>query len=483
MRLAHGPFALRHASFVFTTVLTPMSRLPDVLAALDADREGAIQRLFDWVAIPSVSTDSAYKAHCAEAADWLVRDLEGLGFTASARPTPGHPIVLGHRPKPGAPHVLFYGHYDVQPVDPLNLWETPPFAPRLAEIAPGRTVIVGRGAADDKGQVLTFIEACRAYLRETGDLPVGVTVLVEGEEESGSLNLPAFLEANAAELNADLALVCDTGMWDRETPAITAALRGMVYMEVTITAADRDLHSGLFGGAAANPIRVLSKVLAGLHDEDGRVTLPGFYDGVAELPADIRAAWEGLGLTAEDFLGQVGLSIPTGEKGRLLIEMIQSRPTCDVNGIWGGYQGEGTKTVIASEASAKVSFRLVGEQDPAKVIEAFEAYVRSAIPADCTARFIRYKGSRAIALPWDMPALAKARAALTEEWGKPAAIIGSGGSIPVVGDFKRRLGMDTLLVGFGLDDDRVHSPNEKYDLSSFQKGARSWARILASLGS
>lgn len=459
-----------------------MSALPSVLSRLDADREGAIQRLFDWVRIPSISTDSAWKADCARAADWLVRDLVELGFTASARPTPGHPVVLGHRARKGAPHVLFYGHYDVQPVDPLNLWQTPPFEPRLAELEPGRSVIMGRGASDDKGQVMTFIEACRAWLAETGDLPVGVTIMVEGEEESGSVNLPAFIEANRMELAADVALVCDTGMWDRTTPAITAALRGMVYMEVKIIAADRDLHSGLFGGAAANPIRVLSKVLAGLHDDNGKVTLPGFYEGVKDLPPDIKREWMALGLTAEEFLGQVGLAVPSGERDRLLIEMIQSRPTCDVNGIWGGYQGEGTKTVIASEASAKVSFRLVGEQDPQAIIEAFEAYVRARIPADCKAVFIRYKGSRAIALDWTMPALVKAKQALTDEWGKPAAIIGSGGSIPVVGDFKRTLGMDTLLVGFGLDDDRVHSPNEKYDLSSFQKGARSWARILAALG-
>ncbi len=455
--------------------------LPNVLARLDADRDGAIQRLFEWVRIPSISTDSAWKADCARAADWLVHDLKGLGFDVSSRPTKGHPIVLGHRPKPGAPHVLFYGHYDVQPVDPLNLWDTPPFEPRLAEIEPGRHVIMGRGAADDKGQLMTFIEACRAFLAETGDLPVGITILIEGEEESGSPNLPSFIKANAAELKADVALVCDTGMWDRQTPAITAALRGLVYMEVKIIAADRDLHSGLFGGAAANPIHVLSKVLAGLHDDTGKVTLPGFYDGVQDLPPAIKAEWESLGLTPADFLGQVGLGLPVGEKGRLLIEMIQSRPTCDVNGIWGGYQGEGTKTVIASEANAKVSFRLVGEQDPKVIMEAFEAQVRAAIPADCKAEFIRYKGSRAISLPWDMPALIKAKQALTDEWGTLAAIIGSGGSIPVVGDFKRTLGMDTLLVGFGLDDDRVHSPNEKYDLSSFQKGARSWARILDAL--
>ena len=459
-----------------------MANLDKTLAHLDSDRQGALDRLFDWLRIPSISTDSAYKADCARAADWLVAELKELGFDAASRPTPGHPVVVAHRRKPGVPHVLFYGHYDVQPVDPLNLWETPPFEPRLAEIEPGREVIVARGACDDKGQVRTFIEACRAWLAATGDLPVSVTLMVEGEEESGSVNLPAFIEANKQELKADVALVCDTGMWDRHTPAITAALRGLVYMEVKIVAADRDLHSGLFGGAAANPIRVLSKALAGLHDDNGKVTLPGFYDGVHELPAQVKAAWAGLGLTAEDFLGQVGLGVPAGERDRLLIEMIQSRPTCDVNGIWGGYQGEGSKTVIASEASAKVSFRLVGDQDPKAIMEAFERYVRERLPADCKAEFIRYKGSPAISLDWDMPALAKAETALTAEWGRPAAIIGSGGSIPVVGDFKRTLGMDTLLVGFGLDDDRVHSPNEKYDLSSYQKGARSWARILGALG-
>ena len=205
-----------------------MSALPSVLSRLNADREGAIQRLFEWVKIPSISTDSAWKADCARAADWLVNDLKGLGFEVSSRPTAGHPIVVGHRPKKGAPHVLFYGHYDVQPVDPLNLWDAPPFEPRLTELEPGRHVIMGRGAADDKGQVMTFIEAFRAFLAETGDLPVGVTILIEGEEESGSPNLPSFIEAHAAELKADVALVCDTGMWDRATPAITAALRGLV---------------------------------------------------------------------------------------------------------------------------------------------------------------------------------------------------------------------------------------------------------------
>jgi acetylornithine deacetylase/succinyl-diaminopimelate desuccinylase-like protein len=460
-----------------------MTKLPAILSRLDADLDTSLARLSSWLEIPSISTDSAYWPDSRRAAEWLRADLESLGFKASLGETPGQPVVLAHRPKPGAPHVLFYGHYDVQPVDPLNLWETEPFKPVVKEITPGRKVIVARGACDDKGQVMTFVEAMRATIAETGDLPVGVTILVEGEEESGSVNLPAFVRENAEALKADIALVCDTGMWDRDTPAITASLRGMVYQEVTITCADRDLHSGLFGGAAANPVHVLSRIVASLHDETGRITVPGFYEGVEEPSNSQKADWADLGLTEAEFLGQVGLKHSIGEKGRMLIEQIQSRPTCDVNGIWGGYTGEGTKTVIAAKASAKVSFRLVGKQDPDKIAAAFQAYVRAQLPDDISAEFIVYSASPAIAVPADSPALTKARAALTEEWGRKAVTIGSGGSVPVVGDFKRLLGMDTLLVGFGLDDDRVHSPNEKYDLSSFHKGQRSWARILQALGS
>jgi acetylornithine deacetylase/succinyl-diaminopimelate desuccinylase-like protein len=458
-----------------------MPPLESILSRIDADLEPALDRLFDFLRIPSISTDSAYKAACREAGEWLVRDLASLGFEVSLRETPGHPVVVGHWRKPGARHVLFYGHYDVQPVDPLDLWETPPFEPRIAELAPGRKVIVGRGACDDKGQVMTFIEALRAWKAVNGDYPVAITILIEGAEEDGSKFLPEFVEANAAELKADIALVCDTGMWDRQTPAITSSLRGLVFEELVVRCADRDLHSGLFGGAASNPIRVLSRIIADIHDKDGRITIPGFYDGVREPPTQVKEQWRSLGLTPEEFLGQVGLRIPAGERDRMLIEQIQSRPTCDVNGIIGGYTGEGTKTVIAGQASCKISFRLVDDQDPAAISSAFEAFVRERIPADCSVELIRHKGSRAIALPFDMPDLTRAQTALHAEWGKSPVTIGSGGSIPIVGDFKRMLGMDTLLIGFGLDDDRVHSPNEKYDLSSFHKGTRSWARILAAL--
>jgi acetylornithine deacetylase/succinyl-diaminopimelate desuccinylase-like protein len=455
--------------------------LDSVLAELDMNVDASLQRLFDFLRIPSISTDKLFAPECRKAALWLKSELNSLGFETSLRETPGHPIVVAHRLKKGAPHVLFYGHYDVQPVDPVNLWDTPPFEPALKQGEQDQKIIVARGACDDKGQVMTFIEACRAWLKATGDIPLSITMMIEGEEESGSINLPPFIAAHTGELKADVALVCDTGMWDARTPSITSSLRGLIYEEVTITAADRDLHSGLFGGAAQNPIHVLSSIIAQLHDENGRITIPDFYDGVLEPAADVLADWKNLNLGEAEFLGTVKLKHSVGEKDRMLIEHIQSRPTCDVNGIWGGYTGEGTKTVIASEASAKISFRLVADQDPEKVAAAFQAFVRARIPADCSVKFIHYKGSRAINVPTTSDALVKARTALTDEWGVKAVTIGSGGSIPVVGDFKRMLGMDTLLIGFGLDDDRVHSPNEKYNLTSFTKGQRSWARVISAL--
>jgi len=328
---------------------------------------------------------------------------------------------------------------------------------------------------------MTFIEACRAWKAVTGSIPLDITFVIEGEEECGSKHLPGWLAAHRADLAGDIALVCDTGMWDPSTPAITTALRGLVYEEVRIRAADRDLHSGLFGGAAQNPIRVLARIIAAIHDGDGRITIPGFYDDVPELPGDVKKSWAALGLTPENFLGQVGLAVPAGEKDRPIIEQIFSRPTCDVNGILGGYTGPGAKTVIPAEASAKISFRLVGKQDPAKIRDAFRTFVRARLPADCTAEFADHTGAPPIALDWRLPQLAEARAALANEWKKEPVLIGSGGSIPIVADFKRLIGIDTLLIGFGLDDDRVHSPNEKYDLTSFHKGTRSWARILEAL--
>ena len=466
-----------------------MSQLDAVLKRIDDDLDASLDRLFVLLRIQSISTDPAYKDSCRAAADFVAADLNGIGFAAEVRPTQGHPIVVGKSGNGKANgksdgdklRVLFYGHDDVQPVDPLNLWTHPPFEPRIETLPDGRKVIIARGACDDKGQAMTFIEACRAYRAVTGSLPLPITMMIEGEEECGSKNLFGFVRDNADEFKLDLALICDTSMWDQKTPAITTSLRGLVYEEIRLTCADRDLHSGLFGGAAQNPLRVLSKILAAMHDDNGRVTISGFYEGVPELSADVKADLKGLNLTAETFLGQVGLKAPAGEKDRMLIEQIATRPTAEINGVLGGYTGEGAKTVIPGQAMGKVSFRLVGQQDPKKIRAAFRDFVKARLPVDCTVEFANFADSPATQLPFDNPSLDKARAALQAEWGKKAVTIGAGGSIPIVGDFKSVLGMDSLMVGFALDDDRVHSPNEKFDLTSFHKGIRSWARILDAL--
>lgn len=458
-----------------------MSTLDAVLNRIDQDMDQSIERLFDLLRIASVSTDPAYAPQCRAAAEHVAADLKSIGFDASVRPTEGHPVVVGKANGAAGPSVLFYGHYDVQPVDPLNLWKTPPFEPRIETLPNGRRIIVARGACDDKGQAMTFIEACRAFKAVTGKLPLPITMMIEGEEECGSINLPKFVRDNAAELKQDLALVCDTAMWDQKTPAITTSLRGLVYEDVKVTCADRDLHSGVFGGAAQNPLRLLAKILGAMWDDNGRVTIPGFYDGVKELPADIKADLKALDLTPEKFLGPIGLKTSVGEKDRMLIEQITTRPTAEINGIVGGYTGEGAKTVIPGEARAKVSFRLVGEQDPVKVRDAFRTFVRARLPEDCQVEFGNFGLAPPLQLSFDNPALNKARGVLAEEWGNKAVTVGAGGSIPIVADFKSVLGMDSLLVGFALDDDRVHSPNEKFDLTCYHKGIRSWARILMAL--
>ncbi|WP_062014757.1 dipeptidase [Aureimonas sp. AU4] len=460
-----------------------MADLDSVLSSLDLNLDRSVERLQALLRIPSISTDPAYAADCRRAAEWLRGDLEAIGFEARVHDTKGHPMVVARREGPaGSPNVLFYGHYDVQPVDPLELWDADPFDPRVVDGPDGSRRITGRGSADDKGQLMTFIEACRAFIAETGGLPCSVTIFLEGEEESGSPSLLPFLDAHREALRADVALICDTSMWDKDTPAISTGLRGLVGEEVTIRAASMDLHSGYFGGAAANPITVLARIIGDLHDAEGRVTLPGFYDGVPELPDDVRRVWDELPFSQDAFLGQVGLSVPFGEKNRSVLEQTWSRPTAEVNGIEGGYTGKGFKTVIAAEAHAKISFRLVFDQDPTAIRESFRQFVRERLPADCRAEFHEHGGSPAIQLPFDSPVLETAREALSAEWPNKAVMIGMGGSIPVVGEFKRRLGMPSLLVGFGLADDRIHSPNEKYEMRSFAKGQRSWARILAALG-
>ena len=469
-----------------------MSELNQVLNHVDTNLDESVERLFEFLRIKSISTDPAFKGECRLGANWLAEQLNKIGFVASVRDTPGHPMVVAHdeefaqdrdkntESKNDIPHVLFYGHYDVQPVDPLELWDAPPFEPQIKQVN-GRKQIFARGASDDKGNLMTFVEACRAYREVAGAMPLKISFLFEGEEESGSPSLIPFLKANADELTTDLALVCDTGMWDPETPALTTMLRGMVGEEITITGPDRDLHSGGYGGAARNPIHVLTKAIADLRDDTGKITLPGFYEGVIDMPEDVTKEWAKLGATDEAFLGDVGLSVPAGEKGFSALEHIWTRPTCEVNGIWGGYTGDGFKTVLPSIASAKISFRLVGHQDPDKIRASFRAFIRQHVPQDCSVEFAEHGTSPAVFIASDSAHVQKSKSALTDEWGKQAALIGCGGSIPVVGDFKNYLGMESLLIGFALDDDNIHSPNEKYDLTSYHRGIRSWVRILAAL--
>lgn len=452
--------------------------LDAVLSRIDETLPQSLDRLMELLRIPSISTDPAYKADCAHTADLLAADLASLGFDARSAQTPGHPMVVAHGGT-GKRHILFYGHYDVQPVDPLELWDRPPFDPELQDTPKGK-VIRARGSSDDKGQLMTFIEACRAWKHVHGTLPGKLTIFLEGEEESGSPSLIPFMRANKAELSADLALICDTGLYEDRVPAISTQLRGLAKSEFTIHTATRDLHSGAYGGLARNPLHVMAQLLADLHDSTGQVMVPGFYDDVDELPDTLRQQWQGLAFNHAAYLGDVGLSIPAGEQDRTPLEMLWSRPTAEVNGMWGGYNGAGFKTVLPAEAHAKVSFRLVSRQDPSKVLQAFRKWAESRIPADC--RIVWHdgiEGSPASVMAITDPAFEAARAALTEEWGRPAVFVGEGGSIPIAGYFKTELGMDAMLIGFAKDDDQIHSPNEKYDLESFHKGIRSWARILA----
>jgi acetylornithine deacetylase/succinyl-diaminopimelate desuccinylase-like protein len=457
------------------------STVAAVLTHVDANLAASRANLFDLLRIKSISAQPAHAVDCVTAAEWWRGQLTRLGFDASVRPTGGHPAVVGHfggKPDYTGPHVLFYGHYDVQPVDPLSLWDSDPFDPQLVDGPRGKRY-VARGAVDDKGQTVMFLEALRAWRAVGGGIPARITVLIEGEEEVGSINLAPFLKANKDDLAADVALISDTGMWDVDTPAITTRLRGMTYAEVTLKAANRDLHSGLYGGSALNPINALTKILGALHDENGRIMLPGFYDRVSPVSNSQRAQWDALGFDEAAFLGGVGLSTPVGERGYAAFERLWARPTADINGIWGGYTGAGSKTVIASEASAKVSFRLVPNQDPDEVMEQFKRFVAERLPPDATATFADFARAPGIEVNVDSPHVRAVAAALADEFGKPALLMGSGGSIPVVTSLRSILGVDSLLMGFGLDDDQIHSPNEKFEEVCFHRGIRSHVRLLA----
>ncbi len=472
--------------------------LTDKIAATLPGREkAAIDRLLEWLRIPSISTDPKYAPDTRRAAEWCAEQFRQAGMKVELRETGtpekrGHPIVWATTDGPAGyagPHVLFYGHYDVQPADPIALWESPPFEPVIKPAvgpkdAPGER-IVARGACDDKGQVATFIEALRAWKDASGAIPIRLSVLIEGEEESGSVNLGRYLDERAEELGkADICVISDTGMIRRGCPAITYGVRGLAYTEVTLHGPDQDLHSGLWGGRCPNPINEMVKVLAQLWDANRRVTLPGFYDRVQEPTPAEREQWKRIPFDQQQALRKIGLGpeADIGEKGWTALEREWARPTCEINGIYGGYEGEGAKTVIPAFAGAKVSFRLIADQDPAEVEQSFRKWLDDHTPPGCRWEFHSHSGGHPGNVSTESPYLAAAVRALERASGAKPDLIKSGGSIPVVGMLKARLGLDTLLVGFGLDDDRVHSPNEKFELACFRLGVASHTQLLGELG-
>jgi acetylornithine deacetylase/succinyl-diaminopimelate desuccinylase-like protein len=454
--------------------------LDAVLAKIDTDLDAALERLMGLLRLQSVSTDPAYKEQVNKAADWLVEDLKSLGVDASKRDTPMHPMVVGHVGNIG-PHLLFYGHYDVQPVDPIELWGHDPFEPFI-EDRNGIKVIRGRGTSDDKGQLMTFMEACRAWIAVHGELPCKITFLFEGEEETGSPSLVPFMEANKEELKADLALICDTGMVAKGVPSIASQLRGMLKDEMTIHGPAMDLHSGHYGGPAINPLKEISRIIASFHDDEGRVTIDGFYDDVIEIGDNLKAQWETCGFDEAEYMEGAGLTTPAGEQGYSILEQQWSRPTLEINGMWGGYQGAGTKTVIPAQAHAKITCRLVGDMDPDDIRIKLRAHVEGMLRPDASVTWDNdLEGAPPSVMNTDRPEFEQARQALSAEWDREAVFVGMGGSIPIAGHFKTVLDMDAMLIGFASEDDRIHSPNEKYDVEAFHKGMRSWARVLAAL--
>ncbi len=451
-----------------------------VLNQIDETVDQSIETLMEFLKIPSISTDPAYKNDCATAAIWLKNELEKIGASAEIHETPGHPMVVGQMGS-GDKHLLFYGHYDVQPVDPLELWEHDPFAPFI-EARPTGKVIRARGASDDKGQLMTFLEACRAWMKVHGALPCKITFFFEGEEESGSPSLVPFMEENKELLTADLALICDTAMLTPEVPSICASLRGMLKDEFTLIGPNKDLHSGLYGGPALNPLKEIAHLIASFHDADGRVAIEGFYEGVTDTPERILEQWNDSGFDEAAYLNGVGLSKAHGETDRTTLEQAWARPTLEINGLWGGYQGAGTKTVIPSKAHCKLTCRLVGDQDPDEIRIALRKHIEDRLPQDCKIQWdLDLDGAKAAVMNTDRPEFDAARKALKAEWDREAVLAGMGGSIPIAGYFSTILGMDSMLMGFANDDDLIHSPNEKYGVKNFHKGIRSWARLLNEL--
>ncbi|PNY80587.1 dipeptidase [Deinococcus koreensis] len=448
---------------------------PDLSAHLD--RDVAQQELFDLLRIPSVSADPAYRADVRRAADWLQAKLSGLGFAARVDDTPGHPVVYAERQDaPGKPTVLIYGHYDVQPEAPLEEWVTPPFEPTVRD---GR--IYARGSTDDKGQAFAHVRGVELLLSR-GALPVNVKFLLEGEEEVGSPSIVPYLQAHAEELKADVIVISDGSRFAQGVPTITYGLRGLSYVEILVQGANRDLHSGSYGGAAPNPINALCEIIAALKDDQGRVTIPGFYDGVEPLTAQEREMWASLPHDDAEFAASIGVSALPGEAGYSVLERIWGRPTLDVNGIWGGYQGEGSKTVIAAKAGAKVSMRLVPGQDPARITSLIQEYVPKIAPAGVTVEVRNHHGGQPMRFSTESPSIRAANRALRRVYGRDAVFARTGGSIPIVAAFAEILKTEVLFVDMGLNEDAPHSPNESFAVQDFENGILTSAYLLQELG-
>ena len=437
--------------------------------------ETFIEELKTLLRMPSVSTDPAYEKDLRQCANWMVNHLKEIGIEkAELIETAGHPIVSGeYISDPARPTILVYGHYDVQPPDPLELWDSEPFEPVIID-----DHIFARGACDDKGQMFILLKAVESIFRTSGSFPCNLKFLIEGEEECGSPNVMKYIEANPDKLVADVALVCDTGMIDEHTPTIVFGMRGLLYTEVRLKNADRDLHSGSFGGGVANPIHVLSELVAGLHDENNRITLPGFYDHVLELTDAERQAYTEIPFDAASWLAEVGVGAALPESGYSVAESITARPTLDVNGIWGGYTGEGSKTIIPAEANAKISCRLVPNQECDAVFESLKAYFNANVPASMEYELHRHGDGRPVIMDADNPAMTYAISALEKTFQKKPFLVRSGGSIPVVAAIKHNLGMDAIMMGFGVESDRIHAPNENFGLERFRKGVESSIRFL-----
>lgn len=440
---------------------------------INENKDRFLDEILDFLKIPSISADSAYKKDVDRAADWLVKKFEALSLDGIEKcATPGHPIVFAEKiVDPNLPTILVYGHYDVQPPDPLDLWNSPPFEPVIKD-----EKIYARGACDDKGQVYMHLKAIE-ILNNLGQLPCNVKFIIEGEEEVGSDNLEAFVRANKERLSADIILVSDTSMIANETPSITVGLRGLAYMEVEVKGPNRDLHSGVYGGAVDNPINVLCEMIASLKDEEGNITIPGFYDGVIELSQAERDEMARQPFDYDAYCKDLGIATTRGETGYSVLEQVSVRPTLDVNGIWGGYTGQGAKTVLPAKAQAKISMRLVPGQDSKHISRLFAEHFTKLAPASVQVKVISHHGGEPAVVPTHSPGYLAASQAMTDAFGKAPIPTREGGSIPIVALFQEVLGLETVLMGFGLNSDAIHSPNEHYGIFNYLKGIETIPRF------